>query len=130
MSEEEKQAIEMLEKFITEHKLFNIKSADNLENNIKILLNLIEKQQKEIEELKTITREYESYKCGEGNKIVIASKEYFINGFFEDFLNGYISKDKIREKIELLELKKAFSDEFTEEFYLSQIDLLKELLEE
>ena len=48
-TEEEKKAIEMLDKYATEHILFNIKQADNLEENIKIVLNLVEKQQKEIE---------------------------------------------------------------------------------
>ena len=52
MNKEEIEAIEMLDKFITEHELFNIKQADNLEGNIKIALNLIDKQQKENEELK------------------------------------------------------------------------------
>ena len=51
-SKEEKEAIKMLDKFITEHKLYNIKQSDGLEDNIKIVLNLIEKLQKENEELK------------------------------------------------------------------------------
>lgn len=52
ISKEQKEAIEMLDKFITEHKLYNIKQSDGLEDNIKIVLNLIEKLQKENEELK------------------------------------------------------------------------------
>lgn len=52
MTEEEKKAIEMLNKYIVEHKFFNIKQADNLEGNIEISINLIEKQQKEIKDLK------------------------------------------------------------------------------
>jgi hypothetical protein len=51
MSEEEKKAIEMLDKFITEHKLYNIKQSDGLEDNIKKVLNLIEKQEKVIDEM-------------------------------------------------------------------------------
>lgn len=50
LSEEEKKAIEMLDKFITEHKLFNIKQSDGLEKNIDIVINLIEKLKKELEE--------------------------------------------------------------------------------
>ena len=49
MNEEEKKAIQMLDKFITEHKFYNIKHSDNLEDNIEIVLNLIEKLQKENE---------------------------------------------------------------------------------
>ena len=52
MTEEEKKAIEMLDKFITEHKLFNIKQSDGLEKNIDIVINLITKLEKENEELK------------------------------------------------------------------------------
>ena len=52
LSEEEKKAIEMLDKFITEHKLFNIKQSDGLEKNIDIVINLITKLEKENEELK------------------------------------------------------------------------------
>jgi hypothetical protein len=49
MTDEENKAIDMLYNFITEHKLFNIKQADNLEDNIEKLLNLIEKQEKVID---------------------------------------------------------------------------------
>ena len=52
MNEEEKKAIQMLNKFITEHKFYNIKHSDNLEDNIEIVLNLIEKLQKKNEILK------------------------------------------------------------------------------
>lgn len=52
MNEEEKKAIEMLDKFITEHKFYNIKHSDNLEDNIEIVLNLIEKLQKENQKYK------------------------------------------------------------------------------
>ena len=57
MNEEEKEAIQMLDKFITEHKFYNIKHSDNLEDNIEIVLNLIEKLQKENEELKGTLRD-------------------------------------------------------------------------
>ena len=51
-SKKQKEAIKMLDKFITEHKLYNIKQSDGLENNIKIVLYLIEKLQKENEKYK------------------------------------------------------------------------------
>ena len=46
-SKKQKEAIEMLDKFITEHKLYNIKQSDGLEDNIKIVLYLIEKLQEQ-----------------------------------------------------------------------------------
>lgn len=52
LSENELNAIQMLEKFTTEHKMFNIKNSDGLEKNIDIILNLITKLQKENEHLK------------------------------------------------------------------------------
>ena len=67
---------------------------------IEELVKRFKNQQKEIKALKKITREYESYKCEEDNKIIIASKEYFVNGYFKEFLSDFVSKDKIKEKIE------------------------------
>lgn len=95
MNEEENQAFKILHFYRSEDY-----GTEELKKYIKIIVNLVDKQRKEIEELKAITRTYEAYNCREDNKIVIASKEYFINGFFRDFLNDYISKDKIKEKIE------------------------------
>ena len=46
ISLEEKKAIKMLDKFITEHKFYNIKHSNNLEDNIEIVLNLLEKSKK------------------------------------------------------------------------------------
>ena len=60
------------------------------------ILEIVEKQQKEIEDLKTITREYEAYKCGKDDQIMIASKQWFDNDYFKEH---YISKDKIRDII-------------------------------
>lgn len=72
MTEEENKAIGMLDKFITEHKLYNIKQSDGLEDNIKIALNLIEKL---------------NYKIN-------------LNELDRDYVNrNYILKDKIRELI-------------------------------
>ena len=61
-SKKQKEAIEMLDKFITEHKLYNIKQSNGLEDNIKIVLYLIEKLQKENEELEEINNELEAIK--------------------------------------------------------------------
>lgn len=104
MNEEEKKAIEMLDKFITEHKLYNIRQSEGLEDNIKILLNLIEKQQKDIEHLK-IEKEVD-----------------------------YISKDKIREMMnhyrKLYKEDNSPNQFLMEQTYLSKLSLLYDLLEE
>ena len=78
----------ILDKFVTEHKLFNIKHSDGLEEAIETLLTAYEKQSKEIEALKLI---HESYK-----------------EMIEE--NNYISKDKIKAKIQ--ELKKQWIVDF------------------
>lgn len=51
MNEEEQKAVDMLNTFRLEHKFFNIRQTDNLEDNIEIVLNLIEKLLKENEKL-------------------------------------------------------------------------------
>ena len=61
MNEKEKKATKMLDKFITEHKFYNIKHSDNLEDNIEIVLNLIEKLQKENKELKDLMAHKNTY---------------------------------------------------------------------
>ena len=130
MSEEEKEAIETL-KTIKKYKFITFYYSEKAIKSINIVLNLISKQQKEIEELKTITREYEAYKVGKSDRIVIASKEYFINGFFKDFLNGYVSKDKLKAKIKELKAIGKYTIDHTDA-YLEQesIDLLEELIGE
>lgn len=88
LSDEEKKAIERA-KF-----LINIDTY--LEKEMLInLLNLIEKQSKEIEELKNITKSYDSFLGDE--KIVIADKKFFVNGYFQE---NFVRKDKIKAKIE------------------------------
>ena len=52
----------MLDTFRLEHKFFNIRQADNLEANIEIVLNLLEKLQKDNEELEEINNELEAEK--------------------------------------------------------------------
>lgn len=66
------------------------------------LLDQIQNQEKEIEELKTITRAYDGMagNMPEEHLIVIADKEYFDNG---RFVKRCVSKDVIEEKIEELE---------------------------
>lgn len=79
MNEKEKKATKMLDKFITEHKFYNIKHSDNLEDNIEIVLNLIEKLQKENEKLK--------------------ADNYELNNRITDLLEN-IPVQKVKDKIE------------------------------
>lgn len=123
MNEEEKQAYNYLEKYIEWETL----GERNLEGDIKTILELIKKQQNKIEDLKTITREYEAYKLGEGNKIMIASKEWFNDGYFEE---NFISKDKIKEQIRMVEETKRKGkgiDDYSMHYCIMR---LKELLGE
>lgn len=90
MSEDEKKAIDMLEKFITEHEFYNIKQSDGLENNIKILLDLY-KQEKEWNQ-----------------KIIKAEKFYreLYNDVVKKTNERYIPKDKIRELLKVIQKEK------------------------
>ena len=91
-SKKQKEAIEMLDKFITEHKLYNIKQSDGLEDNIKIVLNLIEKLQKENEELKE-ENEY--------NKILLDMNNNFtIDKKTGNYKWNVIEIQKVKDKIE------------------------------
>lgn len=96
MTEEEKKAIEISKislcvahKYDKRNMIYNTASLETI-------LDLIEKQQKEIKELKLITNTYDSYegKDMDHTKIIIADSNYFVNG---TFVNKFISKDKIRE---------------------------------
>lgn len=116
MTEEEKKALEY----------FKALKKLTFEPYLSILLNLVNKQQKENKELKQITLLYNSYEVpSEERKIVIADSEYFINGFFKEH---FISKDKIRAKIKEYD-KWIEKGEYTESLE-AQRYALKELLEE
>ena len=127
MSEEEKKAIENLKDFFNE--AIKYKSCIIIPYNTKsfdTILNLIEKQQKEIEELKEENKQYKiqedlTFKCLEKTK----------------YMSNYISKDKIREKIENLENyiqensdeQGYWGSEHQEDIY-AKIEILEELLGE
>ena len=102
LSDEEKEAIDLL-KNIDKQKCMMLECPvvkNNIERQLKIIeLNrTIRKQSKEIEELKMITKEYDTFLGNE--KIIIADKSYFDNGYFKE---KFISKDKIKAKIEEVE---------------------------
>ena len=109
MNEEEKQAYDYLEKYIEWETL----GERNLEGDIKTILNLIDKQQKEIEKrLKEIDALYKMMSVKDER--IEDLKEN--NGYHLGFIDGGISKryemeDKIKEIIE--NHKKFLSNEFS-----------------
>ncbi len=87
LSDEEKKVIEQIIKKSKEEYL------DDVDYNVSFLLNLIEKQSKEIEELKRIIKE---------NTILVKSE----NGDYQELninIENYIHKAKIKAKIEELD---------------------------
>lgn len=136
MSEDEKRAIEILNKFITEHKLYNIKQSDNLEDNIKIVLNLIEKRERQLYErdnrVKNLEKECQKYFdnmmdtiCEMYNKdrsveLILNRLENDINRITDKKAEGYTDdyrrcrlkayRTKTREIKELIEKQYCFGD--------------------
>lgn len=104
-TEEEKKAIKEIENFIFEVRNFGITSKDSLYVKYsEFLLKLVEKQQKEIEELKGITQSYNSFvaqvSIPKNQIVVVGDKRYFDCGYF---IERYIPKGVIREKIKEIE---------------------------
>ena len=114
LSEEEKKAIDFLKEIVLEFEKCNSEYVIDKDdkygflNSFKVIINVIEKQQKEIERIKSL----DIYKLTE-----------------EWETGQLIHKDKIRAKIEDLE---SLSKNITMQpsVYNYEIDLLKELLEE
>lgn len=145
MSEEEKQAIDELKKLKDYKKTYyggnwskvEVCMDNEIKQTIDTILKLIEKQQKEIEELKEITKMYDSVCINTNNKVVIADKEYFDSGIF---IKKYVSKNKIREKqnkykkkIEKLENKKIWNepvDTINNNRYVNYFNAYEELLDD
>jgi len=123
MNEEEKKAIEYLKDLRFEKQAFSI-SKDDFEEvkQIETILKLIEKQQKEIEELRQWKYTIDTYedldKLKELDLIKIKGKEY-------------ISKDKIREYKEAYKQKREQEiKELGMSMLGSAIDILEKLLGE
>lgn len=101
LTEKEKEAVEKLDYFIYD---ISVEKFNDYKESSKVILNLVTKLQDEIikllkenRELTAITNKYEAYEMPfteKEDRIIIASKEYFANGFFK---NNFISKDKIKE---------------------------------
>jgi len=112
MSEEEKKAIEIIKQEITKPETTPL---EVYVTDIKMLLHIIEKQQKEIEELNEVLK---------GKTMRIA---------FEN-IDNFISKDKIKNKIkELEEIGQMLTAEqgyWGSPKLLNQMEILKELLGE
>ena len=107
MSEEEKEAIDTLKRVIDEDT--GVISDDIQDDEIEIILNLIDKQQQEIEELRKINNKYNDMK------------------YFAMVADRYISKDKIKEKIEFY--KRYGKIKNSDEYVMSvEIEVLEELL--
>ena len=116
MSDEEKKAIEVIKGLAVYYDDYSLLDEEEIEeneevnNSINIVINLIEKQFKEIEELKK-------------PKYIIDFKTNKITTLTNDF----VSKDKIKAKIEVLEkLQKEFPN--NDEIRI-KIIAYKELLE-
>ena len=135
MNEEEKKVIKMLDKFTTEHKFYNIKHSDNLEDNIEIVLKLIEKLQKENEELKEIYRSEKKMK----NEYVKLYQDLLLK---ENVIPIQKIKDKIEKEIKyheknILDIEnitmlksKTAKEEAEIEFNKYAIVVLKKMLQE
>ena len=95
LTKKEKKAINMLNIFRLEHKFFNIRQADNLETNIEIVLNLLEKLQEENKQLK--------------NAVAVANK------LEERIKENFIPKEKIVDIIEKISLYKKLAKESIEQ---------------
>lgn len=134
MSEEE--SIKWLEELLKDkekYKKYHSWVGTNTFVAIDIILDLYNKQKEEIKELKLITNGYDSY-LGEnmgGYKMIIADSKYFLNG---TFVEKYIRKDKIKDRIEQLEsyydTSKETTPTSTNQFIIDVVAILEELLEE
>jgi hypothetical protein len=137
LSEEEKKAIERLKLF--EYRYTLVQNDDKV---IETIINLIDKKQKEIEELKIIKLNFENWK-EDYKELLEATKENDkITVYVDvppDFKDNYIHKDRIREAIRDRELEiYADNEEICNAdgfyniafLYDKTIDVLKELLEE
>ena len=121
MSDEEKKAIEhVLLSVIEAYSGYEgLQKISEEYKDTKTILNLIEKQSKEIEELKENMRKRVKY-CNELEK-----------DLFENCSNYVVSKDKIRAKIEIRkEEKENCKDSIEEKYLLREIYILQSLLEE
>lgn len=124
MSEEEKKAIETLKIYIEEFKnqpiMYNYKLSfdeKEVEKVLTTLLNLIEKQQKTIKELMSICDLYKG------------ASDHCVEIFSDTIKPNFISKDKIREKLDYQYMLWNTPNR-QKEYNQEVVDILEELLEE
>lgn len=130
MNEEEQKAIEYFKNLdISFNTLLRIE-LKGFENAVNTIINLIEKQQKEIEEKTTILLTG-AEKVKQLEKEITELKEEYKNEQLAELkeLNNYIRKDKIREKIKELE-SHSWRDGYMTKFDEYAMHYLKELLGE
>lgn len=130
MSEEEKEALEFI-KINNKHRYCD-------KNDVDFLLNLIEKQQKELNNIKEIEQSHqeengklrvELEQEKEKNKELEKYKTYYEE--MEEVNKKFIAVDKIKEKIEEVQARMGNDCIALHDFQReAKIDVLKELLEE
>ena len=139
LSEEEKEAIEYFSvaNILYNQGLKDMKYLDDMANRMNILLNLIEKLQKEIKhqkqqrkywrdnfyeqqkEIKELTLDLEEMTKSNNHKLE--------NWVHKNILNSYVRKDKIKEKLNYFEHSFDYDD--NGESYELVMEVLNELLE-
>lgn len=125
MNEEEKKAINYLTNYIN----WETCGERNLTDDIKTVLNLVSKLQKENEELKAITKTYDALKNTQEN-IIIADKKFFDNGYFNENLIPISFINEMQKKL----MKKFSCDNniriYTlRDSYMLQHSILDELID-
>lgn len=123
LSDEEKQAIKVLNHFNP------VDCGREDTQAIETILNLIEKQSKEIEELKKENKEIRDWKYVIDNPIDL--KKLSELDIIKIFGKSYIAKDKIKAKIEEIDkiLERNLLVDRLRDYFKAQKEVLKSLLE-
>lgn len=128
MSEEGKEAIKMLDKYITEHKLFNIKQAENLEDNIEVVLHLVDEIYAKTEQQRDLLK-YKTERIEELKKEIVQerekNKELEVELIQKDLDIHGLKEDR---RIAIEEIAEHINEEKTQEFR-ERIDYLEDLID-
>lgn len=138
MNKEEKKAIERMKQVLA-------KNVHTFTNELEIVLNLVEKLQKENEELRIIKLAIQILQTNyiEDEKYIVMSKKQFLDGSYKHLLDDYISIQKVKDKIEdLYKEDRKWTEKLSEpdsnfknidrnlKRIKNQIESLQELIEE